>query len=287
MTNADIDPLYVAARRVLLDALQALAAHRSALILVGAQAVYLRTRASTLIVAPFTRDADLAINPGSLAPKPALEVLMAGADFRPIGGGQVGSWVRSTLISGVDHEIEVDLLVPEGVAGGSGRRSVELPGHDRLVARRTLGLEAALIDNGPLRVAALEEGDARAYDIAVAGPGALLVAKLHKISERLADSRSGDRARDKDASDIYRLFQTTSVDAMAGALTRARESAVAHDVTGTALDRLRPIFGRANAIGITMASRAAAAVDTEARTMEATCIAYVESLLDRLGNARS
>jgi hypothetical protein len=74
---------------------------------------------------------------------------------------------------------------------------------------------------------------------------------------------------------------------MADALTRARKSAVAREVTGTALDRLRPIFGRANAIGITMASRAAAAVDSEARTMEATCIAYVESLLDRLGNARS
>jgi hypothetical protein len=35
------DPLYVAARRVLLDALGALDNHREALVLVGAQAVYL------------------------------------------------------------------------------------------------------------------------------------------------------------------------------------------------------------------------------------------------------
>jgi hypothetical protein len=277
----------VAARRVLLDALDALAAHRSALILVGAQAVYLRTRASVLIAAPFTRDADLAINPANLAETPALEALMRGAGFRPMGGGQVGSWVRSTPIAGDEQLVEVDLLVPDGVAGGSGRRSVDLPGHDRLVARRTVGLEAALADKGPLRVASLEEGDDRAYDVAVAGPGALLVAKLHKISERLADSRSGDRARDKDASDVYRLFQTTSVDAMAGALRQALESAVAREVTETAVSRLRSIFGRPNATGITMAARAAAAMDAEARTIEATCIAYVMSLADRLGDAAS
>jgi hypothetical protein len=37
----DPDPLYVAARRVLLDALEAIKPHLSALVLVGAQAVYL------------------------------------------------------------------------------------------------------------------------------------------------------------------------------------------------------------------------------------------------------
>ena len=35
------DPLYVAARHVLLDALEAIEPHLSALVLVGAQAVYL------------------------------------------------------------------------------------------------------------------------------------------------------------------------------------------------------------------------------------------------------
>lgn len=39
----DLDPEYVAARGVLLDALEALAEHRNAILLVGAQAVYLRT----------------------------------------------------------------------------------------------------------------------------------------------------------------------------------------------------------------------------------------------------
>ena len=37
------DPLYVRAREVLLDALEALGPHRGSIILVGAQAIYLHT----------------------------------------------------------------------------------------------------------------------------------------------------------------------------------------------------------------------------------------------------
>lgn len=42
MTGADApDPAYIAARRVLLDALNALGPHRASVVLVGAQAIYL------------------------------------------------------------------------------------------------------------------------------------------------------------------------------------------------------------------------------------------------------
>lgn len=51
------------ARRVLLDALDALGSHREALVLVGAHAVYLRVDEADLAVAPFTTDGDLAIEP--------------------------------------------------------------------------------------------------------------------------------------------------------------------------------------------------------------------------------
>jgi hypothetical protein len=46
------DPLYVNAREVLLDALEALGAHRASLILVGAQAIYLHTGEAEIAVAP-------------------------------------------------------------------------------------------------------------------------------------------------------------------------------------------------------------------------------------------
>ena len=64
--SAPADPRYVAARRVLLDALDALAAHRRALVIVGAQAVYLRTEPSAVRAAPFTTDGDFVLDPGQL-----------------------------------------------------------------------------------------------------------------------------------------------------------------------------------------------------------------------------
>lgn len=70
--------LYVAARRALLDALQALAPHLDALVLVGAQAVYLHAGEADLAVAPYTTDADLALEPARLGPEPRLEEALRG-----------------------------------------------------------------------------------------------------------------------------------------------------------------------------------------------------------------
>jgi hypothetical protein len=66
------DPLYVTARDVLLDALEALGPHRSSLVLVGAQAIYLHTGETDIAVAPFTTDADVVIDPKGLAEQPIL-----------------------------------------------------------------------------------------------------------------------------------------------------------------------------------------------------------------------
>lgn len=64
------DPLYIAARSVLLDALEALGEQREAAILVGAQAIYLHTGAIALPVAEFTTDADLTLDPALLRQTP-------------------------------------------------------------------------------------------------------------------------------------------------------------------------------------------------------------------------
>lgn len=58
-----MDELYVLARRVLLDALEALGEHRHAAILVGAQAIYMHTGDAELGVAEHTTNADLALDP--------------------------------------------------------------------------------------------------------------------------------------------------------------------------------------------------------------------------------
>jgi len=67
------DELYTVARTVLLDALEALGVHRDALVLVGAQAIYLRVGEADLAVASYTTDGDLAIDPRILVEIPPLE----------------------------------------------------------------------------------------------------------------------------------------------------------------------------------------------------------------------
>ena len=52
---------YVEARRLLLDALEALSPHSDALVLAGAQAMYLHTGGGHLAVAEYTTDTDMAL----------------------------------------------------------------------------------------------------------------------------------------------------------------------------------------------------------------------------------
>ena len=80
--------------------------------------------------------------------------------------------------------VKVDLLVPEAV-GGPGRRAARIGEHGKRTARKARGLEAALLDWERMEFGSLEGADDRRFDIKVAGPAALLVAKLHKIAERV------------------------------------------------------------------------------------------------------
>ncbi len=90
------DPLYVKAREVLLDAL---GAHRASLILVGAQAIYFHTGEADIAVAPFTTDADVVIDPTSLADQPALGEALQASGF--VAGQDPGQWFKD--------EVRVDL----------------------------------------------------------------------------------------------------------------------------------------------------------------------------------
>ena len=104
--------LYVAARRVLLDALVALQPHMDAVIVIGAQAVYLRTRDRMPNYQPFTTDADLVINPGRLATDPLLGDAMRASGFRATR--EPGIWIRTFEHPDFDDgiAIPVDLIVP-------------------------------------------------------------------------------------------------------------------------------------------------------------------------------
>ena len=60
------DPLYVRARSALLDAAEALAEQLDAVVLVGAQAVYLHTGDADFATAEYTTDADFCVAPAEL-----------------------------------------------------------------------------------------------------------------------------------------------------------------------------------------------------------------------------
>lgn len=107
-----MDELYVVARSVLLDALEALGSHREALVVVGAQAIYLRAGDADLVVAPYTTDGDLALDPELLAEIPPLERALLDAAFVPGGRDAVGVWLaRRATRSLPEVQVQVDLLV--------------------------------------------------------------------------------------------------------------------------------------------------------------------------------
>lgn len=78
----DLAPEYVAARRVLLDALVALQSHLDSLVLVGAQAVYHHAESGDLNVPLMTTDADLAVNTRELADVPEIGGVLRSAGSR-------------------------------------------------------------------------------------------------------------------------------------------------------------------------------------------------------------
>lgn len=235
------DPEYVKARRVLLDALASLSPHADALVLVGAQAIYLHVGAGELAVAPYTTDGDLVIHPGKLPDSPHLEEALGHGGFARTG--QPGIWTRD--------DVELDLLVPAGV-GGPGRRGARLGPHGNRVARKARGLEGALVDNSPMEIGGLDD-DARRFEVKVAGPAALLVSKLHKIADRAGQT---DRLGDKDALDVLRLLQGIGTRELAESLQRLLVHEDSGEVTRQALDLLLRLFGAEDATGVEMAVRA-------------------------------
>lgn len=245
-------PEYIAARRVLLDALEALGPHEKALILVGAQAVYLRTGAGSLPVAEFTTDGDLTIDPELLSETPPLGELMRAAGFELIelqGAAEPGIWQKEVEVDGRRIVVPVDLIVPSEVAPPGGTRGARLQGHGKRAARKTSGLEAARVDNG---VIAIEAEDRRGARLRVAGVAALLVAKTHKILDRIESGRE-DRLSDKDGADVVRLMGADSPEAVASTLKSLMESPTAAAATEVAVEHFEKLFGRRAGGGIELA----------------------------------
>ena len=154
---------------------------------------------------------------------PTIEDALRGANFQlvedPAGGAKPGSWVTTISIEGREHIVPLDLLVPEALSPGEGRRGARLGPHGKRAARKVRGLEAVVVDNDTMTISALDPLDPRSIDVKVAGSAALLIAKAYKIADLVASGKT-NRYADKDGADVLRLMQSTDPAEVATTMTR-------------------------------------------------------------------
>ena len=266
------DQNYIDARETLLDAVEALGPQRDAAILVGAQAIYVHTEGEDagFAVSPFTYDADIALDPGLLRSSPAIVEAMSRAGFRL--AGQPGLYSR-------EGRSQVDLLVPEAV-GGPGRRAARLGVHGNRAAMKVRGLEGALVSNTVRIIPTLVPGADRSCILKVAGPAALLVAKVHKIGERVASASSHRRELlHKDAFDVYRLLRAIEATHMAAEFKLLKSHEVSSRVTSEALSMFQDLFGTRSGPGTELVVRSVLLLE-DSDFIAASSVALSEDLLE-------
>lgn len=275
MNQPGVANLLIIARSALLDALEALAEHKNAVVVVGAQAIYLHTGSVDVALAEATKDSDLAIDPTSLRDEPLVEEAMVSAGFYldPLSN-QPGAWMNPA-------GVPVDLMVPEALAGAGGKtaRAGRIPPHAKSATRRARGLEAAVVDHEPMRIDSLDPADTRSFEANVAGPAALLVAKLHKLGER---QKLEDRLVDKDAHDIYRILRAVQTEALVPKFVLLRANETSREATEEALVYLEGLFGDEEALGSVMAGRAEEGIGSP-EEVTASVVLLARDLLEKLG----
>ena len=128
-----------------------------------------------------------------------------------------------------------------------------------------------------MTLVALEERDQRFFEVRVAGPAALLVAKAHKINERAGTNRQSD----KDALDVLRLLRGTETDDVAARYARLLADERSGEAANAARDLLETQFGTRAGVGVEMAIRSAGVL-ADAEEIAASCEALLGDLLTAL-----
>ena len=199
----------VMSRRLLVEAIRALDVFMEAITVIGAHAVHVWVQnAWGPIEMEATRDSDISINPVFVASDPKIIDLLRDIGVEPVLEDRPGVY-GYTKESGLHFNTRTtfDLIVPEVYAGG-GRRAARIPGQKNS-ASRAVGLELTLWDRHLLTLETFDKPfeSVRTY---IAGPASLLVAKAHKVHERLEQiSTRPERLRPKDSGDIALLMMVS------------------------------------------------------------------------------
>ena len=141
-------------------------------------------------------------------------------------------------------------------------------------------MSAALVDNSRQRLTSFDQVDERVIDIRVAGPGALLVAKLHKIAERNQEP-AGRRVKDKDALDVLRILRSIPTALLANGLRGLLADSLSDEVTREAITQLASLFGSTLSTGTQMVIRATDRLENPAE-MARSCELLANDLLQAL-----
>ncbi len=127
-------------------------------------------------------------------------------------------------------------------------------------------------------IEALEGSDDRRFEIWVAGPTALLVAKAHKLGERQENPRRLDA---KDALDIYRLLQSTATEDFVKAFIILNHDTRSKQITYEAIVFIRSLFSSTAAVGSCLAAQAVEGL-TDPDEIAQSCVFLANDLLTRL-----
>lgn len=260
----------IEARKALLDVLDALGKHRESAVLIGAQALYIHTSGFISPVAPFTQDADLAFDVQTVSISPSIEFVMKEAGFELGEDGNPGRWFSKT-------NVPVDIMIPKKLAGKGGR-SAEFPNHGRRTARSTEGIEGCLVDNSIHTIGSYDPFDPRTYEISVAGPSAILIAKSFKIYERLETGRT---LKDKDSHDVYRLLSAIQIDVLVDGLAKLQANPLSAETTIKGLRYVKELFAASSiAPGSESAGRAEENIGSSTTVSQSTAFLAEELLAE-------
>jgi hypothetical protein len=164
------------------------------------------------------------------------------------------------------------------VSGHAGRRAARLPTQGARLARKTPGIEGVLVDNVRMEIRSLETNDHRRITIAVAGPSALLVAKLHKLYDRAAANR---RVSNKDSYDVLRLLRDIEPGILIDGVRRQLVQDVSRSSAKLGLDYLEELFGDPDSPGSVMAANSVSGLE-DLETVRQSAAVLARDLLSAL-----
>lgn len=250
-----LHPSLISSRASLCAALDALTEQVAALTVVGSHAVHEQTRGLG-IDSTTTKDGDLAVTPELVSSTPSISERMRMAGFKPLmeiagalpddhpgslrWSSRPGLWGTAIDSSGEPVD-EVDLLVPEVLAGRKGRAAKTLPDHGRNVIGRVEGIELAVLERDLVDLENFADGTFRpAY---VARPAGLICAKAFKITDRL-DQPGTRRAAGipKDLVDLWRCMASSDPQEVRAAFSRHTGGGTGEDPISEGQQRFRRLL---------------------------------------------